>query len=212
MIFLFSKWLNKYSSDDKLILMATCAQLGLMVQKANFLKSEKMHASSLSTLYRLSHELSKLLDAKEMTKKIFPILQEEILCRRLWLGVINEEGTHLVGSGAYGPKVHGHLANIQIELNLRHDFLDEALQTKKAIIIPAGTSMECSKLNKLFEKMDFGTIVVLPLVSLGQVAGALIMEPATKSLTAIERKLPVLGAISSEIANIVVAKLSLIHI
>ncbi|RMG40363.1 MAG: GAF domain-containing protein [Candidatus Dadabacteria bacterium] len=205
-IVLFCRRIARYTRDDYDLVAAASHQIGLAARQAEFYAAEKRQASSLATLYRLSHELSTLFTPKEIAEHAFPIIQEELACKRMWLGVVNESGSHIVGQGGVGPGIRKRIIDLQIELDLRHDYLDRALQTKRPVIMKAGSKADCSGLNRLVKRLNLGTIIILPLVTLGQVVGVLIVEPAVPSTFFVERKLPILRNMASEIATVIFAR------
>ena len=203
---LFCRRANRYTEEDFNLVQAAANQIGLAVRQAESYVTEKQHASSLKTLYRLSHELTKLFSVREIVEHALPIIQEELACKRMWMGILNEQNSHLVGQAGYGPGVRQSIINMQVELALRHDFLDEAIKTKQPVIVGAGEKMECSGLNRMIERLELGALVIVPLVSLGQVVGVLIVEPAGTSSLFVRKKLPLLRSMVNEIATVILAR------
>ncbi len=203
---LFGKRVARYTTSDLDLVAAACTQIGLAIRQAEAYINEKRQADSLAALYTLSHEVSKHLTPRDVSENALPILQAEFACKRMWIGVLNEQGTHIVGQGGFGPGVRGALINVQIELDLRHDFFDDAIRTKQPIVIPEGSPMECSGLNLLMAKLEIGTIVIVPLVSIGRVVGVLVAEPAVPSVFFAQKKLPLLVSMANEIATVVMAR------
>ena len=203
---LFCKRASRYRKADFDLVEAACRQVALASRQADTYAAEKRQANSLAALYRLTHQLSRFLTPREIVEHAFPIIQQEFAFKRMWLGVLNEQGTHLVGQGGVGPGVRGRLLSMQIELDLRHDFLDEALRNRKPVIVKAGQGMECSGLNRIMQRLKPGTFIVVPLVSLGQVVGVLIVEPATPKRFFAQKKLPLLTSMASEIGSVILAR------
>ncbi|MCB0311273.1 MAG: GAF domain-containing protein, partial [Bdellovibrionales bacterium] len=203
---LFCRRANRYSQADFELVAAASRQIALAAQQAESYAAEKRQASSLAALYKLTHELSRFLTPREIVEHAFPIIKEEFSCKRIWLGVLNEQGTHLVGQGGSGPGVRGRLLNIQIELNLRHDAIDQAIRTRQPVVVRRGEKLECSGLNKIVQQLQLETIVIVPLVSLGQVVGLLVIEPSLAAAFFAQRKLPLLASMASEIASVLLAR------
>lgn len=201
-----SRRVGKFSQEDFDLVSAAAAQMAVSIRQAEFAAFEKREASSLATLYRLSHALTRLQSVEDITEVTFPIIMSEIACRRVWLGILNEQGTHIVGVGAYGPGLNDRLAHVQIELNLRHDFIDQVVQTRQAVIVPAGTEMECSALNTVVARLKPGALMLVPLVVLGQVVGVLILEPIVSSNGFLSRKLSLLLSMANEMATAVLTR------
>ena len=202
----FCKERNSYVEEDFDLVAAACSQIALALKQAETYQAERESAESVGTLYRLSHELAKVMAPEDIASHAFPIIQEELSCKRMWLGIINEQGTHLVGKGGFGPGIRKGVVDIQVELDLQHDFLDEAIQTKRAVIVETDQKMECSGLTRLVNRLELGSIVIVPLVSLGQVVGVFIVEPSLGSRVFIERKLGLLSNMASEMGSVIIAR------
>ena len=193
---------RQFTQEDFDLVSAAAGQIALIIRQAEYYEAEKHEADSLAVLYRLSHALAKTHGPEEVADKTFSAVQEEIACRRMWLGVMNDQGTHLVGHGGIGPGMREQLNRLQIEMQLPHDFLDEAISTGKPVTIEAGKTMECSGLNAIIRRMDVGTMLVIPLVSLGNVVGVLLLEPTLASSQFIKRKLPLLVSMANEVGAV----------
>ena len=196
----------RFSEVDFELVQAAARQLALVVQQAEFFAAEKRQAGSLAALYRLSHELARLLSPREIGEHAFPIIQEELACKRLWFSVLNEQGTHLVGQGGAGPGMRGPLLSLQIALEQRHDFLDEALREKRAVVVESAKSVSCSGMERLLKRLGVGTFVIVPLISLGQVVGVLLAEPLAPSLFFAQRKLALLTSMCNEMATVILTR------
>ncbi|MCO6430211.1 MAG: GAF domain-containing protein [Deltaproteobacteria bacterium] len=205
-IVLYCKEAGRYGKQDFELVNAAAAQICVSSRHAESYYVEKQQADSLAILYRISHELSKYVSAKEVAERAFPLIQRELACRRMWLGVLNEQGTHIVGQAGMGPGIRRRIVNVQIELYLRHDFLDEALRTKRPVIVKPNQEMECSGLNSIMRRLKVGSLVIVPLISLAQVVGVLVIEPASPGLHLVERKLPLLISMANEIATVLLAR------
>jgi len=205
-IALFCRRAYRYRNADFELVEAACRQIALSARQAELYASEKRQANSLAALYKLSHEMSRFLTPREIVEHAFPIIQSEFACKRMWLGVLNDQATHVIGQGGMGPGVRGRLLSIQIELGLRHDFFDQAIRAKQPVVVKAGSQMECSGLNRVVKRLRLGTFIIVPLVSLGQVVGVLVVEPAMPSAFFAQRKLPLLTSMANEIATVVLAR------
>lgn len=203
---IFTRTRGSYSQDDFELVSAAATQIALAVRQTYLLDTERQQSQTLSALYRISHELAKYRTPREMAEHAFPILQQEFTLRRGWFGVMNEQGTHIVGKAGFGTGIRRKLQEVQIELNLRHDFLDEAVKTQRPIIVPAGAQMECSGLQRVMAFLKLETFVVVPLVSLGQVIGVLVVEPAIPHLVTKDSRLHLLSSMATEMATVLMAR------
>lgn len=195
-----------YSEEDLSLAMAAANQIGLALRQTHLYASVKRQAAALGALYRLSHELSQYLTQAEVVQQAFKILHEELACKRMWLGVLNEQKTHIVGQAGFGPGVRKPVIELQIELSLRHDYLDQAIRSKSPVIVPAGARPECSGLNRIIERFNLSSFVIVPLVTLGQVIGLVVIEPAISQGFFAESKLSLLSSMASEIAAVLLAR------
>jgi len=202
----FSPTQNKYSEADFQVVAAAASQISFAARQAEFYTAEKKETEAVSALYRLTHELSKLSRGQEIGEHLFHNIQQQVACKRAWFGIMNNQGTHIVGQAGMGPSVRQSVKDIQIELGLRHDFFDEAISSKQPVIIAKGSEMECSGLNRFFQKITVGTLVILPLVSLEQVVGVLVLEPVIGSEDYIQKKLPLLVRMTDQVATILMAR------
>ncbi len=203
---LYCKREDKFTENDANLVSAAATQIAIASRQAEYFIAEKQQSQYMTLLYRISHELSKYATPKEIAQHSIPLIQKQFACKRIWVGVMNEQSTHLVGMAGFGPGVRQRLIDMQIELYLRHDFLDEALRTAKAIVVKEGQQMECSGLNNIIARLQIGTFVIIPLVSLNQPVGAIIIEPAVSSHALIEKNLSLLNTISQEIAATILGR------
>jgi PAS domain S-box-containing protein len=195
-----------YSEQDYELVSAAASQIALAVRQAEILDYEKRQGEALGALYRLSRELLKYRLPAEIAENAFPILQQEFSLKRGWIGVFNEAGTHIVGKGGFGPGVGRRLQEIQIERKLQHDFIDEAITTQRPVVCSLKQEAQCSGLNKLLDRLKADTIVIVPLVSLGQVVGLLAVEPFVSATFLSESRMQLLVSMSNEIATVLMAR------
>jgi signal transduction histidine kinase len=203
---LFRRDETQYSTDDYDLVSAACAQIALAARQAELYAAEKRHSSSLSALYRLSHELSKQMTLKEVAEHAFPSIQEEIACKRMWLGVMDNRGSHLVGTAGVGPGIRRHVIDMQVELSSQNEPLQKAIRSRIPVVFDVATETNCGEFGKVLARLNCGTIVLVPLVALGQVVGVLVVEPAVPSNFFVQRKLPLLNSMATEIATVILAR------
>jgi PAS domain S-box-containing protein len=195
-----------YSEQDYELVSAAASQIALAVRQAEILDYEKRQGEALGALYRLSRELLKYRSPAEIAENALPILQQEFSLKRGWMGVFNEAGTHIVGKGGFGPGVGRRLQEIQIERRLPHDFIDEAIATQRPVVCSLKNEMQCSGLNTLLERLKADTIIIVPLVSLGQVVGLLAVEALVSATFTSESRIQLLVSMSNEIATVLMAR------
>ena len=202
----FTRERDSYTPHDFELVSAAATQVALAVRQTYLFDAERQQSQTLSALYRISHELAKYRTPREIAEHAFPILQQEFALRRGWFGVTNEQGTHIVGKAGFGTGVRRKLQEVQIELSLQHDFLDEAIKTQRPVVVPAGATMECSELQRIVALLKLETFVIVPLVSLGQVIGVLVVEPAIQHLVTKDARLHLLSSMANEMAQVLLAR------
>lgn len=203
---IFASKTRAFGEDDQNLIAIAARQISLAARQAEYYANDRRQLDSLTALYRLSHELSKHTTPADLARHAFPVIREELGCKRMWLGIVNEPRTHIVGQAAYGPGIRRRLARVQIEMNLRHDFLDEAVQQRRAVIVRAGQTFECSGLNRMITRLNVGTFVIVPLISLGEVVGVMVVEPMNATAFFAQQHLPLLTSMAGEIANVLLAR------
>jgi len=203
---LFTREVDSYLDSDYELVSAAATQIALAVRQTYMFEVERQQSQSLGALYRISHELAKYRTPREIAEHAFPLLQHEFTLRRAWLGIINDQGTHLVGQSGFGSGLRRRLQEIQIELNLQHDFLDEAIRTQVPVVVPANAKMECSGLQRVVALLKLETLVIVPLVALGQVVGVLVVEPALPHMVVKGPRLQLLSSMASEMATVFMAR------
>jgi PAS domain S-box-containing protein len=203
---MFKRTVSAFSAPDLELAQAAAAQISLAVKQADMFESERRHSESLSALYRLSHELGKYRSIREIAENAFPLLEQEFGLKRGWLGVMNEQGTHVMGQTGFGPGVKKKLQQVQIELALRHDFFDDAIRTQRPLMVQGNQEMECSGLNSIMQHLRCGLVVIIPLVSLGQVVGVLVGEPRNGEQFVREGRLQLLVSMANEMATVFMAR------
>ncbi|NMC62988.1 MAG: GAF domain-containing protein [SAR324 cluster bacterium] len=205
-LFLARRSPREYSEEDLSIVQIACNQVAVRIKQAQYHIDERKAADSIGVLYRLSHELSKYLTPREVSEHAVRIISEEMPCRRIWLGVMNEQRTHVAGHAGFGPGIRQQIIQLQLELDLRHEFFDEAIESRKPVIVQPGQKMDCSGLEKIIRKLSPQAFVIVPLVSLGQVVGVLVLEPQNPSIFFGEGRLPLLMNIANEIATVLLGR------
>lgn len=203
---LFKREANSFADEDYELAQAAVAQISLAVRQAELFESERRYSEALSALYRVSQELGKHRTVAEIAQHTFPLLEQDFELRRGWLGVMNEQGTHIAGQIGFGPGVKKRLQQVQVELALRHDFFDDAIRTQRPVMVRGGQQMECSGLNEVMSQLSCELLVIIPLVSLGQVVGVMAIEPSSPGSFVREGRLQLLVTVASEMATVFMAR------
>jgi PAS domain S-box-containing protein len=205
-LLIFNKKQPYFSTADLELLDVAAGQISLAIRQAELFVSEKEQAQSLAALYRLTHEISKQLTSEDVINRAVPIIKEELACKRIWLGTVNEQQTQLSGQAGIGPGIRDGVIDLKIDLTIPHPFLDIAIKSKNSVVVPFGSGASCQDLSIVFERLDLSSFVIVPLVSLGQVVGVLMAEPLTNNAFFSERSRQLLNSMASEIAAVILAR------
>jgi signal transduction histidine kinase len=74
------------------------------------------------------------------------------------------------------------------------------------VVVEAGKEMECSGLNRIVQRLKLDTLVIIPLVSLGQVVGLLVVEPLVSHTFLKEGRLQLLVSMANEMATVLMSR------
>ena len=189
---------DRYNEEDLDLVKAAANQMALVVRQAEYYAAERKQASSFATLYRLSHELSKHYSVREMAEHAFPIIHNELPCKRMWLGVINEQGTHLVGQAGFGMGIRKKLIDMQIDLSESRPFLDEVISQHIPVVAEISDADVCEGLEGVMHRLGAKLLILVPLISIGKVIGVLCLEPIAGNAQLFQRRLPLLASMANE--------------
>ncbi len=196
----------KFTQGDFDFALAAASQIGVAGRRAEFYLNQKRQADSYAALYRLSHEVSKHLSPRDIGLAAFPIIQEELACKRMWLGVINEAGSHLVGQAGVGPGMRKSLETLRIEMRSTERQLQQVLESGNPTIIDKASSSDCISLSRVARTLEIGAVVIVPLTALSQTIGVLIVEPIHAGAFFSQKKLPLLSSMATELATVMLAR------
>lgn len=203
---LFSQSRGAFSEYDAQIISSAATQILHAGDEIERRIREREDAQGLAALYRLSSEISRYKHPSQIAKQAFPIIKEVCPYKRIWFGIANEVKSHIMGQAAEGPGIRKQIERVQVELSLRHDFFDQAVETQQPVIVPAGSKAECSGLNRIINALQVETLLIMPLVSVGQLIGVLVIEPTDPSVSSLEKKVSILKSMVGEIATVLLAR------
>lgn len=196
---------QKYTQNEMSLIVTAANQMALICKQADYILSEKKQADSINILYNLGHQLTKALSPQEIADSSLPIIHKELDCKRVWMGVLNSRGSHINGVSGYGSGMRQAINHVQIEIARQHDFFDTVIKTKKSVIFKYGSDVKCSGLQKVLNILQPETLVVIPMISIGQMVGVLVVEPNSSEL-AFKNKIPLLTSIANEMATAILSK------
>ena len=135
------------------------------------------------------------------------MIGEQIPSKRLWLGLINEPKTHIMGVSGVGAGMRKELQELQIELALPHEGLDETLRDQRARVVDPKEKRECSGLTRVIEVLKPDKFVIVPIVALGNTIGIVAIEPVLQHDTYLTRLIPLLTRVCQELGAVLHARL-----
>jgi len=207
---LFCKRPNRYTGADYDVVSAAAQQMALQIRQTEHYANEKRQSHSMSVLYRLSHELSKFLTPRDVAEHAFPIILNEFAPKRMWCGIINEQGTALVGTAGHGPGIRSNVIAMRIELRERHDGLDLALKDRIPVVLSSDQlrsgELQCTGLGRFVQRLEVSSVAIIPMVSLGSVVGVLFIEPGVANGSFSARQLQLLSSIAAEMGTVILAR------
>lgn len=204
---LFSKELSSFDGGDVMLVSAAANQIGLAARQANLFTAYRRQTSQLSALYRISHELSRNLSLDEMFSQAFTIIQDELGLKRLWLGLLNETGTRIVGQAAYGPGWRRKLVEINVEIIGREHPLARVVATRTPVVIDNPNEvLEEFGVRRIFSRLAIHSVALVPLIAGGQVLGVLAVQPSSDEMLLDRDSITLLSSLANEIAAILLTK------
>lgn len=204
---LFHRRVAQFDGGDVMLVAAAANQIGLASRQANLFAAYRKQTKKLAALYRISHELSGFLSLDETFQKAFTIIRDELDLRRLWLGLLNETGTRIIGTAAYGPGWKKRLVEMNVEIIGRDHPIAQVVTTRKAMIIKdPEQSLSRFGVRRFFSRYSISAVGLVPLVSGGQVLGVLAFQADGEEVKLDEEQMTLISSLASEIAATVLAK------
>ena len=204
---LFQRAAHQFSDEEEPLFLMAASHIGLATRQASLFAAFRSQTKNLSALYTLSHELSKKLSVDEMFQNAFRILRDELGLKRLWLGLLNEPKTRIIGQAAYGPGWKKRLVEINVDISGRDHPLAKVVSSKSPIVVdrPAELLRGFGG-RRLFSQMDIETVFFVPLVASGQSLGVLAAEPSFVEKSFDEDELKLLSSLANELAVVLLTK------
>ncbi|MBL7662275.1 GAF domain-containing protein [bacterium] len=206
-ICIFSKKATAFDGGDVMLVSSAASQIGLAARQANLFTVYRRQTKNLAALYRMSHELSRNLSTDDIFLNAFTIIRDELGLKRLWLGLVNETGSRIVGQSAYGPGLRRRLVEVNIEITGANNAIATAVKTREPVIIdkPEEARLQFGD-RKIFSRLAISSVVVMPLLAGGQVLGVLAVQPSVDDRGFGDDDITLLKSLANEIAAVLLAK------
>lgn len=204
---LFHTDIAKFDGGDVMLVAAAANQIGLAARQAKLFTAYKKQTKNLAALYRLSHELSGFLSLEEIFHKAFDVIKAEVGLSRIWLGLLNETNTRIIGQAAFGPGWKRRLVEINVEIEGREHPIAQVVASRSAIIIedPEEVLSEFG-VKRFFSRFSTNSVGLVPLISGGQVLGVLAFQAGAGEPKIDKSELRLLSSLASEIAAVLLSK------
>jgi PAS domain S-box-containing protein len=200
---LFKRDAFAYAEEDFDLATAAAAQISLAIRQAEMFDVQKQQSASLRSLYSVSRELAKYRSAHDFAERIFPILKEEFALKQGWLGVLNEQGTFLLGRAGFGGSADDVAQDLQIEVSSSEKLLHKVIASQRPAIINDLSGYRDERLLRAVLHAD--RLVAVPMVAVGQVLGILVVEPLSKTTFVSPERIRLLVSMANEIGTVMLA-------
>jgi PAS domain S-box-containing protein len=200
---LFKRGQDPFLDEDYELASAAASQITLAIRQAENFESQRRQSASLGSLFKVSRELAKYRAAVDFGEQILPVLKEEFALKRGWIGITNDQSTFIVGRAGFGPDVSPEVVNTQIEIDDSQSILDELLTEQRPVVLDDLTGEINEGLLTIFP--DPSSLILVPVVAIGQVMGVLVLEPLSSRTFATSDRLQLLVSMANEMATAMIA-------
>jgi PAS domain S-box-containing protein len=202
-IVLFKRVADAYHSDDFEVAVSAASQMTLAIRQAEMLEVQRRQSASLAALYTVSRQLAKHRAAVDFSEQILPTLRQEFALKRCWVGLMNQQGNYVVGRAGFGPDVNEDTITSQIAVTEQQPILLEVLEQKAPVVLDDLTSEAPEGVVSLFREPE--SLVIVPMVTVGQVMGLLVLEPFSTQTFLSPERLQLLVSMANEMATAMMA-------
>lgn len=203
----FSKRKAVFSTEKLELARVVSLQIGLAHYKKDLYERHKTQEQSLTTLYRMSHELSRPLTLDDLFQQAFKVIRDELGLKRLWVGLLNDPGTRIIGQAAYGPGLRKSLVEVSVELEGRNNPIARVIESKSPLVIDDPEQvLKAFGVKRIFSRLEISSIVLVPLIAGGQLHGVLAVQPQKDSSLLDSNQVSLLMSLASEVATMVLSK------
>jgi signal transduction histidine kinase/PAS domain-containing protein len=202
--------LTTYDSNDFHFVSISASNISYAAQRAQDYSAKRILADSYQALYKLSSELSRHNSPSDIARQAFSIIQGELNVKRMWLGMLSENGTSITGAAGIGPGMRKALQLLRVDFDPNDHragtYFAKHLKLGQPLIADERWLRECSVLARVTQQLEVKSLIVMPLNSLNTSLGVLIVEPLNVEVFIAERKLPLLSSMATEIAGVLLAR------
>jgi len=200
---LFKREPYAYGEEDFELATAAASQISLSIRQAEMFEVQKRQSASLRSLYAVSRELAKYRSSHDFADRISPILKEEFALKQGWLGVLNDQGTFVLGRAGFGDNLAAVPDALQIEITQSERLLRKVITSQRPAILNDLSGHAEEALLRAVPGAQ--RLVAVPMVAVGQVLGVLVVEPISKGTFVSSERLGLLVSMANEIATVMLA-------
>jgi PAS domain S-box-containing protein len=202
-IVLFNRTPESYDSDDFDVAVSAASQITLAIRQAEMLEVQRRQSASLASLYTVSRELAKHRATVDFSEQIIPTLKHEFALKRCWIGLTNQQGNFVVGRAGFGPGVDEDVITAHIEATEEQPILREILEGRTPLVIDDLSTESPEALLSLFPEPR--SLVIVPMITIGQVMGILVLEPLSQQTFSSAERLQLVVSMANEMATAMMA-------
>lgn len=202
-LMIFKRTSDGFCDDDFELAEAAATQITIALRQAEMLHIQRRQSASLSALYKVSREMAKHRANIDFSHTILPVLRTEFGLRRGWIGLMNETRSVIFGRAGFGLEDGAAPTGIQFDVESNHTALQHVLKTHTPLLVNEPRDEIGKELREFF--FDASSVVVVPMVTVGQTMGILVVEPFSPTTFASSERLQLLVSMASEIATAMMA-------
>lgn len=207
---LFSKTEGRWTHEEQQVLDAAGTLISSALQRSRELEGQRHNTEQYQVLYALNHELARLVTVSEIGAHALKVASKVVPSSHAWFALVTPSGDSLVGQSGLGPKLTRGLVESRVTLSDRSaDPLAAWLRRRQISMLSPKNGDELT--NQLMSSLPLlnalggETYVAIPLVTLNQVIGLMVLEPAIPRRI-VERRLGLLQALAAEVGAVVFAR------
>ncbi len=207
---LFSKVAGRWTTQEQQMLDAAGTLISSALQRSRELEGQRHNTEQYQVLYALTHELARLVTVSEIGAHALKVATTVIPSSNAWFALVTPSGDSLVGQSGIGPKLTRGLIDSRVMLTERHaDPLASWLRRRQISLLSLKNGDELSKQLAsslpLLNELGGESYVAIPLVTLNQVIGLMVLEP-TIPTRMVENRVGLLQALAAEVGAVVFAR------
>lgn len=204
---LFGDSPESIDNEDTTLFGLAGLHIAVAAKQALLFEEYRKQAKRLEALYRMSHELSTNISFEDVIRHSLAVMKEEMNLSKLWLGLIDESGTRLVGQAVLGSGWRSKLVKLNIDISEKNNMMSSILSGRKPLLLekPAEVFSDMA-LAKIAERIGNDPMVFVPLFVRGIAMGVLAVQGGKSNPTLDEDELTLLTSMATEMTIVLFAR------